>query len=447
MRHAMNVAAGWLAALTAASACAEPFPFSTETVLHDFMWNSPTSTAVDSAGNVHIAYMTQVGTDSNSKEIWYAREDVCTSEWAFTRVTNNAVREEFPCIALDHDDNVHIAFHTGVVGGTNMIRYVNNIGSPPGSFNPIIDITGNGYAITRVRVDSQGVAHLVFRTHTTSGPQEIIYTTYSSGSGVGPLINISNTPASDDYGAQLAIDANDKVHIVWQRGSALGGPLGYAHNVGGTFIMPPTGVAGSVSDPHILISNAGVITILYRPNLDSMLYIENSGGGFTAPAPVYTGTYRSAFVERPAVDHNGFRYVAFASNIAANHGTFFVRETADGWQAPQLLEDGQNQGTSVALNAAGKLVVSYQLSGVNNGQVFADIFLASGWLTAPCVADVTPCPGDGNVNVADLLVVINSWGQCPASLNCPADIFPPGGDGVVNVGDLLAVINAWGPCP
>lgn len=53
---------------------------------------------------------------------------------------------------------------------------------------------------------------------------------------------------------------------------------------------------------------------------------------------------------------------------------------------------------------------------------------------------VTPdINGDGVVNVDDLLVVINSWGSCPAP--CPADL---DGNGVVNVDDLLNLINHWG---
>lgn len=68
----------------------------------------------------------------------------------------------------------------------------------------------------------------------------------------------------------------------------------------------------------------------------------------------------------------------------------------------------------------------------------------------PCPADITPAGGDRVVNIADLLVVINSWGACSDPNNCPADIAPPGppaGDDVVNVADLLAVIDAWGDCP
>ncbi len=67
-----------------------------------------------------------------------------------------------------------------------------------------------------------------------------------------------------------------------------------------------------------------------------------------------------------------------------------------------------------------------------------------------CVADVFPAgppysPGDGQVNVNDLLAVINQWGVCsPCYAYCDGDT---NDDCKVNVSDLLAVIAAWGPCP
>lgn len=54
------------------------------------------------------------------------------------------------------------------------------------------------------------------------------------------------------------------------------------------------------------------------------------------------------------------------------------------------------------------------------------------------LADVT-C--DGAVNVDDLLVVLNNWGECGDCSDCAADIT---GDCTVNVDDLLIVLNNWG---
>ena len=58
-------------------------------------------------------------------------------------------------------------------------------------------------------------------------------------------------------------------------------------------------------------------------------------------------------------------------------------------------------------------------------------------LGSDCVADID---GDGEVNVADLLILIGQWGPCS---DCDADL---DSDGEVNVADLLILIGAWGQC-
>lgn len=65
--------------------------------------------------------------------------------------------------------------------------------------------------------------------------------------------------------------------------------------------------------------------------------------------------------------------------------------------------------------------------------------------TPACTADVSPDPGDGQVNVDDMFEVINHWGPCSGQ-GCHADVAPAGGDGQINVDDLFIIINNWGPC-
>ncbi len=49
--------------------------------------------------------------------------------------------------------------------------------------------------------------------------------------------------------------------------------------------------------------------------------------------------------------------------------------------------------------------------------------------------------GDGVVNVLDLLILLENWGQCDNTRDCPADL---NDDGIVNVMDLLILLENWG---
>jgi hypothetical protein len=66
-------------------------------------------------------------------------------------------------------------------------------------------------------------------------------------------------------------------------------------------------------------------------------------------------------------------------------------------------------------------------------------FLASGkWTVCDCLADVT---GDGQVNAADLGIVLAAWGA--ASSTGQGDV---NHDGQINAADLAATLDNWGAC-
>ena len=49
--------------------------------------------------------------------------------------------------------------------------------------------------------------------------------------------------------------------------------------------------------------------------------------------------------------------------------------------------------------------------------------------------------GDGAIGFADLTILLNARGACPAT--CTSDL---NGDGSVGFSDLTMVLNAWGGC-
>lgn len=48
--------------------------------------------------------------------------------------------------------------------------------------------------------------------------------------------------------------------------------------------------------------------------------------------------------------------------------------------------------------------------------------------------------GDGDIDAADLAILLGSWGDCE---NCPADF---NGDGAVNAAGLSQLLGSWGLC-
>ena len=64
---------------------------------------------------------------------------------------------------------------------------------------------------------------------------------------------------------------------------------------------------------------------------------------------------------------------------------------------------------------------------------------------SPCIGDIVPVPGDGEVGVQDFLQLLADWGGCPVpcETSCPSDL---DGDCVVGVADFLLLLANWGPC-
>lgn len=92
-------------------------------------------------------------------------------------------------------------------------------------------------------------------------------------------------------------------------------------------------------------------------------------------------------------------------------------------------------GNAVAMSADGSTAIIGAPRGDDQGpdSGFAYVFNLT-----PVLGDVN-C--DGSVGVADLLILLGSWGPCGDCKDCPADL---DGDCVVGVKDLLILLGNWG---
>ena len=124
----------------------------------------------------------------------------------------------------------------------------------------------------------------------------------------------------------------------------------------------------------------------------------------------------------------------------SNSGSAYLFDTTTGRQIAKLIpNDGaalDNFGFSVAISGA-TAIFGARLDD-DNGDISGSAYLfdVAGDSASPADLD-----GDGDVDAADLAILLGSWGPCEG---CPADF---NGDNVVNAADLAQVRGARGPCP
>lgn len=168
------------------------------------------------------------------------------------------------------------------------------------------------------------------------------------------------------------------------------------------------------------------------PALNRVVLFMSSGAAFTGPTYVPTGAVvNSGEIAAADLDCNGVIDLAVTNQDSGNMS--LLRNTGAGaFAAPVLMATGARPGRVAAgdFNNDGDMDLAVANRDSNNVSVFSN---TCGTPAVP--GDIT---GDGVVNVADLLMVINSWGVCAG---CPADVVT---DGIVNVQDMLFVINNWG---
>jgi len=182
--------------------------------------------AIDSQGNVHIAFERNDGASGNYGggvgEIWYTMLDNAGNTLIDDTLICDDGTERKPAIGVDSQDKVHIVWQSD--GGDN-ITYI--------KIDPYLDDrSGNATTLAAIRVvvktilhsdsrqidprmaiDSNDDVHVVWED---SYNYRIAYIQLNSGGGVVvPYKMVAGTQNNRDRRPFVAVDSNDNPHIVW----------------------------------------------------------------------------------------------------------------------------------------------------------------------------------------------------------------------------------------
>ncbi|MBS4027379.1 MAG: T9SS type A sorting domain-containing protein [Ignavibacteriales bacterium] len=362
--------------------------FPVDTIARDDFYNYRSMIKHDANGKLHIANSRQLGTNSNTREVFY-RTNI-PGHFDTTQLSDNAIDDNYATFDFDGSGNVHVGWERRDGNNNFQVIYSNNITD---TFATPVWITAGGLnkATPSIAVGKDSLAHFVYLTFVT-GQDSAFYRSYNFITNtLGAVINLGAMEASSENDIEVAVDSNNHVHIVFATNGALStSALKYFNNENGTLVEISTGLTSNVEYPDMMIDKHNTLHIIYRSAADKRIYTlsKSSGGNLSSPEPVTPAnigfpSYWRAF----DVDDEGQLYVTYQnSQSSAAKGIFLVHGKNGNYSAPILVfEDSSGQyitrgSSSVAARGNGDIAVLFDVAGSRSGQVFSDIFLKRGTL-------------------------------------------------------------------
>lgn len=189
------------------------------------------SLAVDSSGNVHIAWhdYTNYAGASTDRDIFYKCWDSSSSSWTATEVVSieSTSSSQLPSLDVDSFGNVHIAWYDNTdydgAGTDSDIFYKRRISSSSSwTTTEVISTESTSNSVNpSLAVDSSSNVHISwcdFTDYSEAGTDADIFYKYWDISflswGITEVISTESTADSTD--PSLAVDSFGNVHIVWE---------------------------------------------------------------------------------------------------------------------------------------------------------------------------------------------------------------------------------------
>lgn len=294
----------------------------------------PATIAVSSAGGPHVGY-----TGNNETQVYYGRK--IGGNWVIEPVTSNSNYKTGGAIALGPDSTPNIAYFE-----LNPIAriYCATLVSGTWQIDAIPNSDSASPYCPSLAMDSNDKVHLVFGQRLSGNP-DIYYATNKNGTW--QTANITDD-AAIDHKASLTLDINDFVHVVFAKDDE----IYYGNNSTGQFEFEQV-TSNAVVDrtPSVCIDVNGHAHIICHeaPAVGDINYYSNTPG-YWRQVPVYNQPNNKTLGMRNiVVDSNGYVRVTFCTGMSP--------ATVEVYHAVSDSVVGIKEGIPVVLNECGRLQV------------------------------------------------------------------------------------------
>jgi hypothetical protein len=282
-------------------------PWQTETIDCFGDTGERTSLAIDKLGNLHVIYRGSNGSTGDPTVLKYATNS--SGVWIIEKVDSNSRFITDTALALDSNGNAHVGYNGGKLSGSTFVRYATNTS---GSWNveEIYLLGGEVIQGLSIALDSKNNAHISLGANNLTTKNFVKHADRESGSWNietvydGGYVSINDTV--------IRIDSQDNIHIAHSNGEW----LRHATNVTGSWVNSIVeNIGGNGGSLSMVLDSSGTAHLSY----------------VCKGLPTYPTT------------------LSYAYGIPGAWTVWRLDPLGNMW----------HEGTSIALDAAGKVHISY----------------------------------------------------------------------------------------
>ena len=264
-----NANGGELTYTTCSSSCSSAFSW-TSTVVDNGQSFLDQQITIDANNALHISYY-----DGSNYDLKYAKcSSSCssTSSWTTLLIDSDGQVGSGNSLAVDSNNNPHISYYDFINQNLKYATCSSSCELISSWTNTTLDTTGNSGSDTSIAIDSNDNIHIAYTGQFVINVNSLKYATDESGSWLYSTIETGTPSMSSGIENSIAIDSNDNIHISYYN-SANG--LNYATDYTGTWVISTldtprfsstryTDIAIDSGDNiHISYSATGVLEVRY----------------------------------------------------------------------------------------------------------------------------------------------------------------------------------------
>jgi hypothetical protein len=228
-------------------------------------WNSDDSwtPTIAVGSNIHLGVVWHDFSPGNS-EIYYKRSTNGGSTWTTRRLTYSADNSLNPNIAVDSDNNIHVAYYDLTTGKYQIFYKRSTDGGVNWTTKRLTYNDGDSWK-PAIAVDSDNHVHITWSDY-TPGNGEIYYKKSTDG---GATWTTRRLTYSDHYSLNptIAVDSNNYIHIAWEEMIPVNREIYYKRSTdrGGSWTTSRlTWTSGQSMEPSITVDSINNIHVVWH---------------------------------------------------------------------------------------------------------------------------------------------------------------------------------------